>query len=146
MDVSLDDLIKKRQGPKKPIGGQRRRQQQTTARKQKKAQTVADRRNLSIFDRLGPKPSVKVTGLPFDVLEKDLKELFGTVGAVADVTVQYDPSGRSLGSATVSFNDASEAATAVQKYNGETIDGKTFTVTHATKAPRRKKKKKTHEQ
>lgn len=148
MNVTLDDLIKRRQPPKKQPGS-RRRQQQTAARKQTKAQTMAERRQLSIFDRLGPKPAVRVSGLPYDVLENDLRELFGTVGAVADVTVQYDESGRSLGSASVSFVEASHAAAAVERFNGETIDGKAFTVAQDTNNPRRKKKskkKRNHEQ
>ena len=44
------------------------------------------------------------------------------------MSVAYDPSGRSKGSATVSFANARQAKAAVAKYDGATIDGRALKV------------------
>lgn len=84
-----------------------------------------------ILDRLGPKASdreLKVTGLPYDVLEDDLSELFGQIGRVAIVAVDYDESGRSEGCATVTMVDADKAKLAVQQYDGIAVDNQPINV------------------
>ncbi|KAJ8600226.1 hypothetical protein CTAYLR_001955 [Chrysophaeum taylorii] len=146
LDLPLEELIKRRQGegggPKKgrraakaradvATGGTRRRREQVTSvRREKRSQATRARRDVSILDRLGPKVDslVGVSNLPFDVLESDLEELFGQVGQVSRVDVDYDDSGRSLGTATVTMATAKLAKAAVQQYDKITIDGAVVSV------------------
>ncbi|RQM25933.1 hypothetical protein B5M09_000148 [Aphanomyces astaci] len=63
-----------------------------------------------------------VTNLKFDVLEDDLKELFGTVGKVSKAEIVYDKSGRSKGTARVWFVRRNDAEQAVKRYDGRLLD------------------------
>ncbi|KAF9346394.1 hypothetical protein BGX26_002111 [Mortierella sp. AD094] len=45
--------------------------------------------------------------------------------------VKYDPSGRSTGVATILFKDPADAATAIKKLNGITLDGQPMKITYA---------------
>lgn len=84
-----------------------------------------------ILDRLGPKASdceLKITGLPYDVLEDDLHELFEQIGRVASVEVDYDESGRSEGCATITMVDADKAKLAVEQYDSIAIDSQPINV------------------
>ncbi|RHY35084.1 hypothetical protein DYB32_000398 [Aphanomyces invadans] len=89
LDMSLDDLIDKKKSANKSGrdarggggGGPVRRNRPNTGR---------GRRNAEPYSR-----KIFVQNLKFDVLEDDLKELFGTVGKVTKAEIVYDKSGRS---------------------------------------------------
>jgi len=57
------------------------------------------------------------------VSEDDLWELFGQVGEVQKVFLNYDRSGRSSGTATVIMNNRVAAQNSVRRYNGVALDG-----------------------
>ncbi|KAF0704785.1 hypothetical protein AaE_014768 [Aphanomyces astaci] len=83
----------------------------------------------SILSRLGGRVNneeaghkIFVTNLKFDVLEDDLKELFGTVGKVSKAEIVYDKSGRSKGTARVWFVRRNDAEQAVKRYDGRLLD------------------------
>ncbi|EGB02209.1 hypothetical protein AURANDRAFT_69095 [Aureococcus anophagefferens] len=153
LDISLDDIIKQRQPQKKPApkkapppraapkarggaGTQQRRQQTQNARKQQRGAAADRRRGMDVDDRGGGRASIfeRLGGAAADDatvtvrnVPSELQELFAKVGKAA-VSVAYDASGRSKGSATVSFANARQAKAAVAKYDGATIDGRALKV------------------
>ncbi|MEW5300747.1 MAG: hypothetical protein WDW36_003656 [Sanguina aurantia] len=80
--------------------------------------------------RQAPTPSVPqgvrllISNLDFNVSEDDLLELFATCGSVVSHKLNYDKSGRSLGTAEVVFSRRDEAQSAKQQYNNIALDGK----------------------
>lgn len=60
-----------------------------------------------------------VKNLKFDILEDDVRELFGTVGDVKKAEIVYDRSGRSKGIARVWYARKSDAEKAIKQYDGE---------------------------
>lgn len=82
---------------------------------------------------------VSVENLEYSVNEENLKvgnweigqnsnrfeqDVFERVGTVKKVIIRYDRSGRSEGTAEVTFARKADADSAVRKYNGVSIDGK----------------------
>ncbi len=88
-----------------------------------------------ILSRLGEKPTVPrgtpitVSRLSHDVEESEVNELFSTVGTVVDVSMQYDRSGRSTGTAVVTFENPVNAGRAVERFHSRTLDGIPMSVT-----------------
>lgn len=83
---------------------------------------------VSILSRVGGKAEkpnlgtkVLVKNLKHDILEDDIKELFGTVGKVNQVEIVYDASGRSKGLARVWFLKAADAEKAIKQYDGNVV-------------------------
>ncbi|RMX63022.1 hypothetical protein KXD40_002662 [Peronospora effusa] len=78
----------------------------------------------SILSRLGGKDAassgtkILVKNLKFDILEEEVRELFGTVGEVSKAEIVYDRSGRSKGIARVWFSRRSDADKAIKQYDG----------------------------
>jgi RNA recognition motif-containing protein len=58
----------------------------------------------------------------FNVTQEELQDLFSKEGDVHEVTVDFDRSGRSSGLATVAFANKADAAKAVTKYNGASLE------------------------
>jgi len=72
-----------------------------------------------------PVEKIVVSNLPPDVNEAQVKELFqATVGALREVNLHYDASGRSKGVASVIFQKKGDGNKAYQQYNNRLIDGK----------------------
>ncbi|QRW05682.1 RNA recognition motif protein [Ceratobasidium sp. AG-Ba] len=68
---------------------------------------------------------IMVSGLPPDVNEEQIKELFqSTVGSLSSVQLNFDSQGRSKGTATVIFQKKGDANKAFEQYNNRLIDGK----------------------
>jgi len=67
---------------------------------------------------------VSIQNLEYSVNEENLKEVFGRVGTVKKVVIQYDRSGRSEGNGEITFARRNDAIAAVNKYNGVQVDGK----------------------
>jgi len=91
-------------------------------------------------DRLKKEEAIQtklfVGNLTFDTTSEQLRELFGTIGEVVNVTVPTDrDSGRSRGFAFVELSTAEQASAATEKLNGYELDGRALRVNEATERP-----------
>ncbi|KAI8098347.1 uncharacterized protein B0P05DRAFT_576675 [Gilbertella persicaria] len=71
---------------------------------------------------------ISIENLHYDVTEKDVEELFSTVGQVLKAHITFDASGRSTGNARVKYSSMSDAEKAVSKYNNVELDGQTMRI------------------
>ncbi|KAG8715014.1 hypothetical protein FRC08_011110 [Ceratobasidium sp. 394] len=136
LDQSLDQIMQSR--PKNRRGGAGRRASAPASTgnagqnaRQRYATAVPDSKRGSPAAAAGANPAqsvaqkIMVSGLPPDVNEEQIKELFqSTVGALSSVQLNFDSQGRSKGSATVIFQKKGDANLAFQQYNNRLIDGK----------------------
>jgi RNA recognition motif-containing protein len=70
-----------------------------------------------------------IGGLAFSTSNERLREVFAQAGAVESATVVTDrDTGQSRGFGFVEMASAEEAAEAVRKFNGQSVDGRTLKV------------------
>jgi len=67
---------------------------------------------------------ILVENLDYTINDDELGTLFKQVGPIINAEVDYDPSDRSNGKATVTFNKRGDAIAAVQRFNGTELNGK----------------------
>lgn len=73
-----------------------------------------------------------VGNLSFETTENDLQDMFEQHGKVSEVALMMDrTTGRSRGFAFVTMNDATEANTAINAFNGKEVQGRALTVNEA---------------
>lgn len=73
-----------------------------------------------------------VGSLPWAVTSEQLEQLFGRVGTVKDAVVISDKkSGKSKGYGFVEMSSAEETKTAIEKFNGYELQGRTIVVNSA---------------
>jgi cold-inducible RNA-binding protein len=73
-----------------------------------------------------------VGNLSFNTTETDLMDLFAQAGTVSEAMIMQDRfTGKSRGFAFVTMGSDAEAAEAVNKFHGKTIDGRPLTVNEA---------------
>lgn len=75
---------------------------------------------------------IQISNLAYSVLADDLKDLFESVGDIKRANVNFDRSGRSLGTATVVFSRRNDAVQAVKQYNNVTLDDLPMKITLLT--------------
>ena len=77
-----------------------------------------------------------VGNLDFETTPEQLRELFGQVGELVNVTIPADRlTGRARGFAFVEFANGTDAASAVQQLNGSPLGGRPIRVNEATERP-----------
>src|ERR1700730_12184626 len=70
-----------------------------------------------------------VAGLPFDVNDQELKEIFEAYGAVTSAKVILDrETGKSRGFGFVDMTDKAEGENAMKKLDGGELEGRTLSV------------------
>jgi len=75
---------------------------------------------------------IYVGNLPYSADQQELTNLFGQFGTVHSVNLITDrDTGRSKGFGFVEMASDSEALTAIQELNGQTLDGRKLTVNEA---------------
>ena len=78
-----------------------------------------------------------VAGLPFDVDDQELNEIFGDYGTVGSAKVIMDrDTGKSRGFGFVEYPDDEHAQAAIKALDGATLSGKTLAVRVAEDKPR----------
>ncbi|ESO03182.1 hypothetical protein HELRODRAFT_185670 [Helobdella robusta] len=66
---------------------------------------------------------IRISNLNYTVSDQDIKELFGEFGSMIRSSLNYDRSGRSLGSAEVEYSNREAAMKACEQYNKVPLDG-----------------------
>lgn len=131
MDKALDDIIASRPKPARKISSRRGAGRAEVLGKKETAPSVRARYNTTTpgVGKTSPAPAqaaekIIVSNLPTDVNEAQVKELFhSTIGPLKDVTLHYDPAGRSKGVANIIFQRKGDGTKAYQQYNNRLIDG-----------------------
>ncbi|KAJ2919856.1 hypothetical protein MD484_g548, partial [Candolleomyces efflorescens] len=130
MDKSLDEIISNKRAGRRP-----RRSAGTAARGAvlgKPAPTPAQKARAAPAVAAAKAPAtpsvtaekIMVSGLPLDVNEAQVKDLFHqTIGPVREVNLSYNSQGKSKGTAMVHFSRKGDANKAYQQYNNRLIDG-----------------------
>ncbi len=78
-----------------------------------------------------------VGNLPFSATEEDVRSAFEEIGEVSDVHLVTDrETGRPRGFAFVTMGNPGDAATAIEKLNGASMEGRTLRVNEAEERPR----------
>ena len=75
---------------------------------------------------------IYVGNLAFQTTDRDLEELFSQAGTVISASIATDrDTGRSRGFGFVEMSERSEGETAIGRFNGREINGRTLTVNEA---------------
>ncbi|KAF9437301.1 hypothetical protein BGZ76_001307 [Entomortierella beljakovae] len=152
LDMSLADIIKtqkasrpprgnqksratgptrnsKTTGPTRNTRGSRDKKPYTAGAQQYKATPVAPL-HTSVIRQSAPDGSkIQISNLDLRVTADDLKLVFSSrVGPLKKCSINYDQNGKSNGTALVHFTRVTDAAVAVQKFNGVPLDGRAMKI------------------
>jgi len=127
-DKSLEDTIKSNLAAKRttrrPYRDQRVNSSSTRTQHGSVGKSRYDNRSRDDDSNERRPGKLLISNLDFNVSEDDLKELYQTFGDTKRLVMNYDRSGRSMGTAEIIYKNRSDAMKAMQKYNGVPLDGK----------------------
>lgn len=128
-DKSLEDTIKSNLAAKRSNRRPYRDQRVNTASTRTQYGSVGksryENRSSRDDDNNERRPGkLLISNLDYNVSEDDLKELYQAFGETKRLVMNYDRSGRSMGTAEVIYKNRADAMKAMQKYNGVPLDGK----------------------
>ncbi|CCJ29857.1 unnamed protein product [Pneumocystis jirovecii] len=83
---------------------------------------------------------VKIENLHYELTEDDLNGLFKKIGPVTKLSIKYDRSGRSTGTAYVNFERIEDAHNAINQFNGANAAGQPITLTLDLQPPHKPQK------
>jgi len=106
---------KKKSTPKRQRTSEKKRSQKKKAPKSSKPEPVAEKKPMS--------NTVVINGLSPDINEEDLQTIFEEVGAIKEITLNYDKDGKSNGTAQIIFQKAADAETAVDEFDRAEVEG-----------------------
>ncbi|KAG8309140.1 THO complex subunit 4-like [Homalodisca vitripennis] len=86
--------------------------------------TFNKRRGSGSLSKAGGCTKLIISNLDYGVSNSDIQVLFSDFGSLHSATVNYDKSGRSMGSAYVVFERKSDAVRAMKHYNRVHLDGR----------------------
>ncbi|KAF9356882.1 hypothetical protein BGX26_004607 [Mortierella sp. AD094] len=152
LDMSLGDIIKAEKtsrprtqkarttGPTRTAGPTRNTRNARNGRdkskkpyqagvQQYKATPVAPLHTSVIRQSVPDGSKIQVSNLDHRVTSEDLKLVFSSrVGPLKKCTLMYDQHGKSTGTALVHFTRVTDAASAMQKFNGVPLDGRAMKI------------------
>ncbi|XP_063682289.1 aly/REF export factor 2-like isoform X2 [Bolinopsis microptera] len=149
MDMSLDDIIKAKPSMVRRGGSSRGRRNNSRATPYSR-DTPSGRWTHDKFEggrsslgggggggggRGAGIAKLLISNLEYSVNDQDIRELFAEFGAIRAYSVHYDRSGRSLGTADVTYINKSDAARALKTYNNVPLDGKPMIIELVTDEP-----------
>lgn len=81
-----------------------------------------------------PSAKIYVDNLPWATTNEDLVELFQTVGPVTRAEIKYLSNGRAQGAGVVEFENADDAATSIEKFNGYNYGNRDLVISYVSYA------------
>jgi len=151
LDLSLDEIVRdrsrRRQGIQRKVGGgggasNNRRTTRSNIVKKRSASGNPDgfwehdlfslesdntgRKTRVLIQTSGHK--ILVSGLNYEIMSEDLKDIFGEVGPVKAASINFDKTDRSAGTGQVVFSNRADAQAAVDRLNGAEVNGQTIKV------------------
>ncbi|KAI9293739.1 RNA-binding domain-containing protein [Neoconidiobolus thromboides FSU 785] len=114
LDLSLDDVIK---SSKTFNGGARRKNGNDRRGRAPQNKELNDLKDVH---------KILISNLHYNVTVEDIKELFGQIGRIRSANINFDSNGKSQGTGEVIFVRSIDAVTAVKKYHGVTLDGRSM--------------------
>ncbi|TRY63441.1 hypothetical protein TCAL_07953 [Tigriopus californicus] len=148
IDLSLDEVVKKKNGSKNPSPGPRKHRFKATKSinvpekrwrsfpSQRKRETSKAWVNTHPLRNVAPPPPISsnkllVSNLAITVSEEDVKELFSEFGDLTSASLHHDQMGKSLGTAEIVFKTPTAAQAAINKYHGIPLDNQVMNIQFA---------------
>ncbi|GAC97280.1 hypothetical protein PHSY_004865 [Pseudozyma hubeiensis SY62] len=92
----------------------------------------------SEVNEVNPTGKLTIENLHYEVTERDLKDLFGSIGPVTKAYIRYDRSDRSTGKAVVIYENPNHALQAKNEFDGAKAKGQVISITQEMRAERSK--------